>query len=299
MAIAKLRDAAHKDEGLTLVEVLVATVITALVALTLFRLTNDAANSLTGTVNQVVSTNQIIGFTRLLRTDIGEATDVFAFGEQAPSSDVGKNYLCSSWRSKSVATDWTNANSATFVRPLVSIPVLWADMTGNSTSTPTFVQPTLTWVGYEIRANATVGDYELWRVGCFDDSGLASATVNSERMLVSIPHDNFDPAAFGTIANGSTNKGVLTCSVPNDSSTSTPTPAATLGAEPSYPCNLAGTDLTSGSNANYSYFQFKFPYLPSANTSTPGTAGNSGVNLTTSDVAYSDSLTQLITRKIG
>jgi hypothetical protein len=287
----------RKDDGLTLVEVMVATVITALVAVTLFRLTNDAANSLTGTVNQVVSTNQIVGFTRTLRSDIGSANDVFTFGETAPTSSIGTNYLCSSWRKNSVATDWTDPTSASFVRPLISMPTLWVDMTGNTAATPTFVEPSFYWVGYEIRGNTVANDYELWRVACYDTAGTANADVVSQRLMVSIPAVNFNAQAFGTIASGSSNTAVMLCSSPNDGST--PSPAATLGTDIGAPCNLAGTDTTSGSNSVYSYFQFKFPYLASSATSTPGEAGSDAINLSSSDVKYSDSLTQLLTRKIG
>jgi len=287
----------RKDEGLTLVEVMVATVITALVAITLFRLTNDAANSLTGTVNQVVSTNQIVGFTRNLRSDIGSAADVFTFGETAPTDAIGTNYLCSSWRKNGVATDWTDATSANFVRPLISMPVLWVDMTGNTTSTPTFVEPSYYWVGYEIRGNTASNDYELWRVSCYDSFGISNSDVVSQRLMVSIPKANFNAQAFGTVATGSSNFGVMLCSSPNDGSTATPAP--TLGASTGSPCNLAGTSTSSGSNATYSYFQFRFPYLASSSDSTPGEAVSDAVNLSSSDVKYSDSLTQLLTRKIG
>ena len=284
----------RSDAGLTLVEIIIATVITALIGVTLVRITSDVANGLGSTVGHVVATNQTVSFARTLRNDIGGAQDIYPFGSNPAPAD-SQTYLCSSW--DGVATDWTDSSAVNFTRPLFTIAYPSVTYDQASLTAPTYAPPALGWIGYELR-NSTDADgmvtYELWRVNCADNAGISSNVASVSRKLVDIGDVySFDAAAVGAVDGNSPNGDpVLFCQpttnlingVTND-----------IGNQ----CAVAGVNAsTSGSNGTNFYFQFKMPYIANSATNQPG-ATNSLQTLSPSDAKYSNQLTQSITRKIG
>ena len=282
-----------QDAGVTLVEMIIATVITALIGVTLIRITSDAANGLSSTVGHVVATNQVVGFARILRNDIGGAQDIFPYGSVPASSD-SQTYLCSSW--DGTATNWTDSTAANFVRPLFTVAYPSVSYDPNAT-TPVFSAPSLGWVGYEIRNDVDpngITYYSLWRVTCLDNSGISSNVVSSSRKLVDIGDSyGFDAAAVGAVDTNSPNgTPVLFCQAGTNLVSGVTTDIGNG-------CNVAGVNsTTSGSNGTNFYFQFKMPFVASTDTNQPGVA-NSLQTLSASDAKYSNQLTQSITRKIG
>ena len=281
------------DTGITLVEIIIATVITALIGVTLIRITSDAANGLTSTVGHVVATNQVVGFARILRNDLGGAQDVFPYGSVPAASD-SRTYLCSSWDGTN--TNWTNTTSTNFVRPLFTIAYPSVSYDPNA-ATQVFSAPSLGWVGYEIRNDVDsngVTYYSLWRVTCADDSGISSNVVSSSRKLVDVGDSyGFNAAAVGAVDTNSPNGSpVLFCQQGSNLVSGVTTDIGNG-------CAVAGVNATtSGSNGVNFYYQFKMPYISDSNTSQPGTS-NALQTLSAADAKYSNQLTQSITRKIG
>ena len=282
------------DAGVTLVEIIIATVITALIGVTLVRITSDAANGLTSTVGHVVATNQVVGFARVVRNDIGGAQDIFAYGATPAASD-SKTYLCSSWDGTS--TNWTDSTAVNFVRPLFTIAYPSVPYDTSATTAPTFALPSLGWIGYELRNDVDTNGityYSLWRVTCADDAGISSNVVNSNRKMVDVGDVySFDAAAVGAVDSNSPNGNpVLFCQAGSNLINGV---ATDIGNG----CNVAGINATtSGSNGTNFFFQFKMPFIMSSGTSQPGVA-DALQTLSSSDAKYSNQLTQSITRKIG
>jgi hypothetical protein len=284
----------RSDAGITLVEIIIATVITALIGVTLVRITSDVANGLGSTVGHVVATNQTVSFARILRNDIGGAQDIYPFGANPAPAD-SQTYLCSSW--DGVPTDWTDTTATNFTRPLFTIAYPSVTYDQASLTAPTYSPPSLGWIGYELRkATSTSGlvTYQLWRVNCADNSGISSNVVNTSRKLVDIGDVySFDAAAVGAVDSNSPNGDpVLFC----QPSTNLVNGVATdIGNQ----CAVAGVNAsTSGSNGTNFYFQFKTPFVSNSATSSPGEA-SAQQTLSPADAKYSNQLTQSITRKIG
>lgn len=252
----------HRDSGLTLVELLVAVIITGLLASVLFRVASDAGQSLQYQVDSVRNAQSAIRFAQAMRYDIAGSTDVYAYGAPADYAGTGpkdRNQLCSTWRSESaeirryhpLATAlnndrWTkidNPTSSGFVRTLVSIKIreLIYDRANPQDST-WFEQKNL-WAGYEIRS-ARPGSsdrpnrYYLWRVTCdSNSSGLPLADIATEERMLEL--GTSIPAAVSGITSLSCFDAVLTASA----------------------CPVTGLTTASGSTASkFSTYTFAVPY---------------------------------------
>lgn len=267
-----MRAPLSQDAGLTLVEVLVATVVTALMAATLFRLTADVSNGMANTVSHAVTQNIVGGYVQQLRADFGSALDVNVYSDAAPvaldPTDRTQTFgLCSSWMSGQSSTDWTDPTSATFVRTLITL-----NETTINTASASYATPTTFWVGYEVRANpSTMGGYSMWRVTCTDTGGSADLpTSTSQRKIINFGQN------FYTQASGQTQMICL-----NTSGQATN-------------CAVTGVSATT-SNVGITAFTFRLPFQKN-DTNLVGKANL--VTINQSDVTFSDSLTTNMKRKI-
>ncbi|MEY2954402.1 MAG: hypothetical protein RL530_3, partial [Actinomycetota bacterium] len=113
------------DRGLTLVEVVVGTVITALISITLFRLGSDASIGLERSVDRSVAQVQLGNYAQLLRSDIGLSSAVTVYTASAPAYVDGDTSntaaLCGTWLTAHNAATWTDGSKVGFVRTLFSL----------------------------------------------------------------------------------------------------------------------------------------------------------------------------------
>jgi Tfp pilus assembly protein PilV len=277
-----MRAPLNSDAGLTLVEVLVATVVTALMAVTLFRLTADVSNGMTSTVSHAVTQNIVGGYVQQLRADFGSALDVNVYSAAAPvaidPTDRSQTFgLCSSWMTSQTSSDWTDATvvdasgntvpNPNFERTLISL-----NETTINTASASYATPTTFWVGYEVRANpSTTGGYSMWRVTCTDTGGSADLpSATSQRKIMNLGQN------FYTLASGQTQ---LICLNTSGQATS---------------CAVTGVSATT-SNVGITAFTFRLPFQKN-DTNLVGKPDL--VTINQSDVTFSDSLTTNMKRKI-
>lgn len=267
----------REDRGLTLVEVVVGTVITALISITLFRLGSDASIGLERSVDRSVSQVMLGNYAQILRSDIALSNVVTVYSASAPSySDTDTSNtaaLCGSWMINHSDSAWTNpAGNNGFVRTLFSLKQSIID-----TTSATYVDPTVRWVGYEVRSEAGIGEtgaaitnYSLWRVTCTETAGVVDPpAAGSAQKLIDFGL-NFNRAVTGDSSLFCDSTGTATC--------------ATSG--------------TSGINPNsvVTAFTFKLPFQDVKKLA----AGYGGRgSLTIRDAAFANTLTINMQRKIG
>ncbi len=271
----------NEDRGLTLVEVVVATVITALIAITLFRLGTDASVGMDRTVDRAVAQVVVGDYAQILRSDIDMSQDVTVYTASAPTysatDTTNTAALCGTWMTNHDSSAWTNvANNNGFVRTLFTFKQSIIDSTTASPAT-TYTDPLVRWVGYEVRGaagkdetGAAVTNYSLWRVTCGETAGVADLPGSgSAKMLVDFGQ-NFNQAATGDNTFFCDGTGATAC--------------ATSG--------------TSGINSNsgVTAFTFKLPFQ-NVKQLTAGSARKG--SLTARDAAFADTLTINMQRKIG
>ena len=171
---------AKKDSGISLIEILVALLITTLIAIVIARVTMDASSGLTVAAEESVSSQQSLLFGQTLQYDIRASSDLYVYGATKPTDSTN---LCTS------ATDstWTPANSI-FVRPLFTI--LLNDISYNKTFTVTtpWTPASTKWVGYELRrtdlgTNNVAGTFEIWRGECANSNGSPGAWSSGSAMI--------------------------------------------------------------------------------------------------------------------
>jgi Tfp pilus assembly protein PilV len=276
-----MRAPLNSDAGLTLVEVLVATVVTALMAVTLFRLTADVSNGMTSTVSHAVTQNIVGGYVQQLRADFGSALDVNVYSDAAPvaidPTDRTQTFgLCSSWMTNQTSSDWnpttTDGSGQTVINPSFVRTLITLNETTINTASATYATPTTFWVGYEVRANpATTGGYSMWRVTCTDTGGSADLpSATSQRKIINLGQN------FYTQASGQTQ---LICLNTSGQATS---------------CAVTGVSATT-SNVGITAFTFRLPFQKN-DTNLVGKPDL--VTINQSDVTFSDSLTTNMKRKI-
>ncbi|MEY2915418.1 MAG: hypothetical protein RL454_347 [Actinomycetota bacterium] len=264
------------DRGLTLVEVVVGTVITALISITLFRLGSDASIGLERSVDRSVAQVQLGNYAQLLRSDIGLSSAVTVYTASAPSYVDGDTSntaaLCGTWLTAHNAATWTDGSKVGFVRTLFSLKQSIID-----TTSATYVDPTVRWVGYEVHGEAgkdaagtSVTNYSLWRISCTETAGVVDLPgYGSAQKLVDFGV-NFNQTAAGDTTLFCDSTGTASC--------------ATSG--------TSGINPNSGVTA----FTFKLPFQDVKQLA----AGSGGKgSLTIRDAAFANTLTNNMQRKIG
>ena len=184
-----------RQEGLTLVEVLFALIITSFVALVIAKTTISASAALSRTSREVNTNLQVMNFSRNLRYDIAGSTDTYVFSSTAPT---GQTRLCSSG-----GTSKWDIGVAGGVRTLFTVRVnelIDSSYVPSSTSAPSYIEKaTGKWYGYEIRRPLAKESFQLWRVTC-DETNAAPVNrtdwTGNEMLLVDL--GKIDPsAAYG------------------------------------------------------------------------------------------------------
>lgn len=239
-----LRRKLNSDSGFTLVELIVAASITALIAVVIVRIAADSSKGLERSLSELKSNSQVVNFVRNIRYDISGSTDLFAFDKNTPTA-AAQNYLCSSWTS---AKSWTDPAAGNFVRELFSVAIndleYVASQPVDGNSSLPFLPVVRRWAGYEIRGDN--GNYSIWRVSCKDSGGTPDAITDS-RKLIDLG-SNLDPNVAGT--------GVPTV-------VGVPDPWFTIT------CNNVVCP-TASSTATLTSYAFALPYTPSASAAPSG-----------------------------
>lgn len=150
----------QQDEGFTLLELLVAAGLTALLSLVIARTVTTAEISLKRSTEQAVSSTQAVRFAELLKYDVAGTQELYVFGS-TPPTDMSN--LCSTWSSGNPGA-WTDPSSPGFVRPLVTLEIPTVIPPTTPVASMEYLAPVKQRVGYELRREGTA--YSLYRVVC-------------------------------------------------------------------------------------------------------------------------------------
>lgn len=227
----KLRKFNASDEGLTLVEILLAIIITAFIGVVIVKTTISSSAALTRTSREVNTNLQVMNFSRTLRYDIAGATDVYVFAN--PPSTLQR--VCGSARIDNVKWQLSDSQSARTLFTIRVNELIDPSYIPSSDSKPSYIErATGKWYGYEIRRPRANQNFELWRVACDETNGAPSARaswVGNESLMVELGRIN-TADAFG--------QNLFKCFPAETPSTSCPIDSST---------------------ANKSYYQFTLPYF--------------------------------------
>ena len=169
------------DRGFTMVEMLIAILVTAVISVVIMRMFTTASLALNRAADESAAAVQATRFSRLIKYDVSGSDDAFIFGTNYPTGTSATGYLnnlCSSTKGTTTATaKWTAdpAGTSDFVRTLFTlrIPTIGYDPASSTTTTFAKDDGTVTglhsrWVSYEVRSGETSKgrQFELWRVEC-------------------------------------------------------------------------------------------------------------------------------------
>lgn len=148
------------DRGLTLVEVLVAALLTAVLSMAILQVITSTERGLRSSMAQAVATTQTVRLAQYVSYDFAGAQDVYVFAATPPTTGA---HLCGSVPSQGF---WTNPANPNFVRSLFSLRIPTANVPAGSTPLTQYLQPTVQTVVYSIRR---AGDeFALEREVCGD-----------------------------------------------------------------------------------------------------------------------------------
>lgn len=179
------------DSGFTLLELLIAVVITSMLMILMGRILTDTSNGMARAVDNNIAVQQVLRLSRMVKYDVAGSEDVYVFGQNYSSSAL----RCST---ATTSSNWSPAAQTTeLIRPLFTIKI--RDVSGGSYdrlqrgAPSTFLDTKYEWVGYELyRAAWLPGtrapNYEIRRVGCPDTASHTPAGVraNDTEMMVSL-----------------------------------------------------------------------------------------------------------------
>ena len=133
------------DRGLTLIEVLVAALLTSVLSLAILQVIISTERGLRSSMAQAVSTTQTVRLAQYVSYDFAGAQDVYIFSATPPSTG---EHLCGS---VPVQGFWTNPSNPNFVRSLFSLRIPTATVPVGSAPLTQYLQPTVQTVVYSIR----------------------------------------------------------------------------------------------------------------------------------------------------
>lgn len=225
------QESAKMDNGITLIEVMIATLITSLLSIVLYKTTWNASLALTKTSQEVISNFQIIHFASDLRYNVASSSDVFVFAN-TPLPNSGN--ICSSWNKNNVEWSPLTSNSK-IVRPLFSVRVKDLIYDRADPNPPIYTDSTTRWYGYELRSDYFPGkiniNLEIWRVSCDGISPIRD--VNQDRKMLTLGEI---PGQVSSLPNGS---AMILCAA-NSSEV---------------PCTIDSSTIASA------YYVLKIPYI--------------------------------------
>lgn len=242
----------RREEGVTLVEVVAAFVILSIVALLTTRTLTTASATLTRTSEQTLQAQEAMRWVRLARYDVQGSTDLYIFGPNLPRV-ANQTLMCSKLRSESNQTNaWNAIGSVAFpvvagVRPLFTVQVKDVNYDRSSNSSVAYLPARWTWVGYEIRRAAAVGEdtpYELWRVTCADAAGSSSSEATGAAPNLSSQERVLDLGK--TLDESVSGLNVVACPTRNGNGLTF--------------CPEAGTDAGSGTTAQIPWYSLSLPF---------------------------------------
>ena len=285
-----------QDSGISLIEILVALLITTLIAIVIARVTMDASAGLTVAAEESVSSQQSLLFGQTLQYDIRASSDLYVYGATKPADSTN---LCTS------ATDstWTPANS-TFVRPLFTVlvnDISYNKSFGTLTSTTAWTPATTKWVGYELRrtdigTNNVSDTFEIWRGECANLNGAPDTWSPATAAALINLGDTFCSDSTGSVFLGIANsKDVGRANCPNRfSGDASFAPAGNTVLYCGDYTSLCATGTSTATNSTYS---FTLPYA-GCRLVLVSITNNASCTLSSGNGKKSNSLSQ-ITRRVG
>jgi type II secretory pathway pseudopilin PulG len=238
-----------QDDGFTVIELLIALLLTIFVSGFLVQITDQATKSIGKISDSAVTVQSAIRYSNLIKYDFSGSQDVYVHSVTPPNATTNKS--CNSFKSGSAL--WgAPTGLLPYVRGLFTLRV--ADVSYDRTSESNLGWQTIsyTWVGYEIRQKAyssatiTKPSLELWRVNCADSSGIpaTASAAKSQKLLDLGP----------TLASSVLSDAYIKC---YDSAIDASGARVTIlidcraGASP-------GSDVTTGFRSDY--YAFELPY---------------------------------------
>ena len=166
--LAALRRRVRHDEGVTLVELVMAIGLSTMIGLATSSLIWVTSATLGQQTDDALLTAQLVRFSRVLASDVSSSTDIFVFGSDAPAST---SHMCSSFTNGGL--EWTATKNESLRRHLFTIQTFIADGSSRSSDFSFLTQ----WIGYDLGyvASSTSPHYVIYRVTCTNPD--ASNTV--------------------------------------------------------------------------------------------------------------------------
>jgi hypothetical protein len=238
-----------QDAGFTIIELLIALLLTIFVSGFLVQITDQATKSIGKISDSAVTVQSAIRYSNLIKYDFSGSQDVYVHSVTPPNATTNKS--CNSFVSGSAL--WgAPTGLLPYIRGLFTLRV--ADVSYDRTSESNLGWQTIsyTWVGYEIRQKTyssvtiTKPSLELWRVNCADSSGIpaAASSANSQKLLDLGP----------TLASSVLSDVYIKCydsAIDASGARITTLIDCRAGASP-------GSDVTTGFRSDY--YEFELPY---------------------------------------
>jgi len=181
----------RNDQGITLIEVLLAIVLTAGITLALVRISDSAFGTLSRAADLAVAQSQTVTLYQNLRQDFNAATDAVFYGATYPTAATGTANLCTT----ATSAKWVSTGND-FTRTLLSMPVQLITYDPSVQGSNTWITPTPAYRGYEVRYNPANQYYQLWQVTCSVDANGAPLAPSQAKMMEDIG-PTFDKTAGG------------------------------------------------------------------------------------------------------
>lgn len=228
----------HASKGLTLVEVLLAMIITSIVAFVIMRVFITTSSGLERSAQEAAAAVQATRFSLLIRYDVAGTQDTFIYGKSYPTNT---SKLCTSAETTQAKwnADPAGAGDGGFRRSLFTFEIPTIGYNRSSMpETMSFSPQTdaiedingrsyLQWVGYEVRkvVRDKKSSFELWRVLCAPsttgfDSPTSTMVSSEERLVILGSAVNPDISGLTSLLCYNRAGGLLT--VPEATSTNNP-----------------------------------------------------------------------------
>lgn len=168
--------------GFTLVELLIALIVTALISISITRVLIDTSANLERLATEASANQQGLQFIRKIQSDFKNSLDIYVFDSNYPSTQSDGSVLTCT---NATPADWSSG-SQSFTRQLFTVvSKKLTDLPPDYTPPTQILTPEVVYIGYEIRLVSTSNSgltnaLELWRNEC---SSLGGAVTYSLPVL--------------------------------------------------------------------------------------------------------------------
>lgn len=169
------KETSRADTGFTLVELLIAIIIAALITVVAGQVMSTATRNVATTVDNTVAPQAFNRLTNQIKYDVAGATSVYVYGATAPTTAYCSSKLATAFAS----WVWTPTGASAVLRALANIRI----PTPSSGSGNEWLNLSERLVGYEIRrpAGGASQNLEIWRIEC------SGSSITKSEMMISMP----------------------------------------------------------------------------------------------------------------